>query len=143
MKRKFLLWIIPLFSILNSCKKQENSSLKKEDLLMNSEIVGNWVPTKVLNAITDKNGTTVVADSSVYVKSYTLGYLINKDFLVTDNRQQGYKLTKEEDQYFLEYSIFDIPQKIPILSLKENELVLQRKEIIGSITKTETTYYKK
>lgn len=110
---------------------------------MNSEIVGNWVPTKVLNAITDKNGTTVVADSSVYVKSYTLGYLINKDFLVTDNRQQGYKLTKEEDQYFLEYSIFDIPQRIPILSLKENELVLQRKEIIGSITKTETTYYKK
>ena len=138
-----ILWIVlPAILALTSCKKNADLSVQ-DPLKLKVDIIGEWKPFKVITETLVNNQIVKRADSSEFVPSYTLGYHIEKDFLVTNEKKSTYKLSKDGQKLFLEYNIFGYEQKVPVVSLDARELVLQRIEMIGEIKKTETVYYKK
>lgn len=145
MKNKYLIaWIIPLLLIGASCKKQDSIIVEKRSKLLNkTDLIGNWIPFKIVSGITDKSKTFIISDTSDNIKSYLSSYNINTDYLITNYKKSTYNLSTSNNQTFLEYSIFDIPQKFPVLNIKDNIMSIQRTEIVGAIQKIDTIYYKK
>ncbi|RQO80188.1 hypothetical protein DBR40_00785 [Pedobacter sp. KBW01] len=145
MKNKYLnAWIISLILLGSSCKKQENLIQEKfEKKIQKTDLIGNWSPVKIETVVIDNESTKIIADSSRYVKSYVLGYVINSDHLIHDNRGSYYEISELNDQQFLEYELYGFNQKLTLLKLTKNTLILQHKNLIGTIKKTETIYFNK
>lgn len=145
MKNKYLtVWVIPLLLLGASCKKQDSIILEKKSKLLNkTDLIGNWIPFKIVSGITDKSRTFIISDTSENVKNYLSSYNITTDYLITNYKKSTYNLSISNNQTFLEYSIFDVTQKFPVLNIKDNVMSIQRTEIVGAIQKVDTIYYKK
>lgn len=138
------MWIIPLILLVASCKK-ESSIIpgKKSKMLNKSDLIGNWIPYKIVSGITDKDRILIISDSSDHVKNYLPSYNITSNYLITNYKKSTYKLYPSKNNFLLEYNIFDVPQKFPVLGIEDNILSIQRTEVIGIIQKIDTIYYKK
>ncbi|MCX2493821.1 hypothetical protein OQX63_10080 [Pedobacter sp. PF22-3] len=146
MKNKYLtVWIIPILLLGASCKKQEKlSQVELAKKIQKTDLVGNWVPTKIETLFIDKkNQKTSRVDSSDYVKFYTPAYKFTSDQVNEDHKSWDYSVVISDKSYILEYLKFGVLQHYEILKLNSDQLILKSINKEESGIRTEVIYFKK
>ena len=146
MKNKYLTaWVILLLLLGTSCKKQEKLSQKELDKnVQKTDLIGDWVPTKIETSFIDKkNQKTFRVDSSDKVKFYIPAYKFTAEQVNLDYKSWDYSIITSNKSNALEYLKFGFLQHYEILKLNSSQLILKNISNEESGIRTEVIYYKK